>query len=161
MKTKGFIIGLFLIIIHIPVYSQSDFFEKLSEEKNLTRVTITKTLFSLMPSFASEQVDMNGVDIAHLVNKLDHLDIFTSEDSQVIQLMREGMKKHIKNNKAYEALMLVKDNESDVAFYIEKGEGKLIKSLIMFVDDSEDCVLMRILGSFTLEDIQKVTSNVN
>jgi hypothetical protein len=154
MKTKI----LFTVIALFAVWSgfaQDKLFDKLAEQKSITQVTVTKGLLNMMPNLTSS-VDMNGVDIKDIVNKLEQIDIFTSQDSDAKKLIRKEAADHFANNKSYEVLMKIKEEKSNVVFYGQK-DGNFFKSLVMFADGDTECVLIRLLGKFTTEDIKKIT----
>ena len=154
MKTKGFIIAIFLLFNAVNSFSQKDLFEKFSDNNNITTVFISKALLNLMPGMSSN-TQMNGVNIDGIVNKLEQIDIYTSKDKEAMQLMRAVAKEFQAKTKAVEILMKIKSEENNVIFYGEK-EGSLIKSLVMFADNKDECVLIRLLGQFTMDDIKTV-----
>jgi hypothetical protein len=156
MKAKVVLISLILLGTTFGANAQSDVFERLSNEKHVTVVTITKTLLNMMPK-AVDEMDVEGMKISEILGKLEHIDVFTTEDAAAKKIMRDGANALLKNNKSYEALMKMKDEGQEMGIYIERGAGDLIESLIMFVDDDDESVLIRLLGNFTIEDIQKVT----
>jgi hypothetical protein len=154
MKTKN-LITVLLLFCSWSSFAQNEWLDKLSTHKEITQISITKGLINLMPDMASS-VNMNGVDIKKLTGKLDQIDIFTSEDDAAKKMMRQELTSFLKTDKSYEVLMKIKDEEENIVFYGQK-EGIFFKSLIMFTDDGEECVIIRLLGKFTPEDIQKVT----
>ncbi|GHT07679.1 hypothetical protein FACS189432_00020 [Bacteroidia bacterium] len=155
MKTKI----LFTVIAVLAAwngFAQDKLFDKLSNQKNITQVTVSKGLLNLMPDMASS-MDMNGVDVKDIVNKLEQIDIFTSQDNEAKKMMRKEATDHFANNKSYEVLMKIKEEKSNVIFYAQK-DGNFIKSLVMFSDGELECVLIRLLGKFTTEDVKKVVN---
>ena len=155
MKTK---IGLIaaIILLNIVGASAQDLFEKLGNNDQITSVFISKSLLSMFPSM-SGSIDVEGVDVKDIVAKLEQIDIYTSDNKEAAQLIRTEAKKLQSQNKAYEMLMKIKNEGEDVIFYAEKDKNNKFKSLVMFVDSSDSCTLIRLLGSFTAEDIQGVT----
>jgi hypothetical protein len=157
MKTK-ILITVIAVFAAWNSFAQDNLFAKLADQKNITQVTVTKGLLNMMPGMLSS-VDMNGVNVKNIVNKLDQIDIFTSEDNDGKKLIRKEASEHFKNEKSYEVLMKIKDKESNVVFYGQK-DGNFIKSLIMFADGDDGCTLIRLLGKFTTDDIQHVIEKV-
>jgi hypothetical protein len=139
---------------------QNDLFDKLSEQKDITQVSVTKAVLNMAPNIISS-ASMNGVSVKDVIDKLERIDIFISADGAAKKLMRKETTTYFKFHKSYELLMKIKDEESNIVFYGQK-EGNFIKSLVMFVDnnDSDECVLIRLLGKFAIEDIQKITKSV-
>lgn len=158
MKTKGLFIALLLMLVCATSYAQSNVLnsamQDLANDKNITTVKISSAMLKMVPDMI-DKVDLvgNGIDISSMVKKMTQLDIYTSDNPQSIQKLRAAIGIVSKHPKC-DNLMLVREEETEVAFYAEQENENLIKALYMFVDDEGDCVLMRILGSFTMEDIQ-------
>ena len=157
MKTKNGLIAA-IVLLNIVSVSAQDLFEKLGDNENITSVYISKALLKMVPGMVTEQVNVEGVDIGNIINKLEQIDIYTSDNKEGSQLIRAEAKKLQSQNKSYEVLMKIKDGGDNVIFYAEKEKDKF-KSLIMFADDGDECTLIRLLGSFTAEDIQNITKN--
>jgi len=156
MKLKGLLMALVFMFSLMAVQAQDKMFEKFSNNKDITTVYISKALLSMVPNVT----DMGGVNVKGLAQKLEKLEVYTSESKGALKLMTseaEAMKK----NKAYETLMSVKDKEQVVNFYAQKDGNDKFKDLIMFVNEENECTIVRIVGSFTMEDIQKVMDKTN
>jgi hypothetical protein len=151
------ITALLLLLSVSASFAQNDWFDKFSDHKDITQVTLTKALLQMAPSMTSS-ASMNGIEIKDIVNKLDQIDIFTSDREETVKMMRKEITAFFKNNKSYEVLMKIKSDNDKVTFYAQKG-GDFIQSLVMFVDDDFECVVIRLLGNFTMQDIQKITEN--
>ena len=153
MKTKNWLIAA-IVLLNIGGASAQNLFEKLGNNEHITTVYISKALLNMFPAMA-DKVDVDGVDIKNIVSKLEQIDIYTSENKEASQLIRTEAQKLQSQNKTYEVLMKIKDGSEHVIFYAEKEKNRF-KSLIMFVDEGDECTLIRLLGSFTAEDIQHV-----
>jgi hypothetical protein len=156
MKTKSLLTAMLLLTAG-TVCAQNSLFDKFADHKDITQVTLTKALLNMVPGMAAS-VDMNGVNVNEIVNKLEQIDIFTSEGDAAKQMMRKELTAYFKSDKSYEVLMRIKDNADNIVFYGQQ-DGNFIKSLVMFVDGDDDCVIIRLLGKFTTQDIQKITEN--
>ena len=139
----------------------SDLFSKLDGKDNVTQVTITKSMLNMMPS-ASSSVDMDGVDVKSIINKLDQIDVYTSKDADTKKMMIKETTDYFKGDsgKDYDILMKVRDDKNNVVFYGKK-EDDLFTSLVMVVTNEEDCSLIRMLGKFTSQDIRNITKQEN
>jgi hypothetical protein len=158
MKTKSIIAGLLLILATGASFAQNDWFAKFADQEDITQITITSALLKMAPSMAAS-ASMNGVNLKNIIDKLEQVDIFTSNTEVSRQKMKKEITTFFKDNKSYEVLMKIKDGSDNVIFYGQK-EDDFIKSLVMFVDDPTDCVIIRLLGKFTTEDIRKITESV-
>ncbi len=157
MKTKGLFIALMLLISVTAIQAQdntSKMFEKFSNNNEITSIFISK---AMLGSMSGDQY-VNGIDIKGLKDKLNQIEIYTSENPEACKSFRSEMHLVQKEN-SHELLMSIKDKGDNINFYAKKDNDK-IKELIMFVDQPKECVIIRILGSFTSEDIEKITKNV-
>uniref|UniRef100_UPI0034D49780 DUF4252 domain-containing protein n=1 Tax=Escherichia coli TaxID=562 RepID=UPI0034D49780 len=50
----------------------------------------------------------------------------------------------------------VKDKSDHITFYAKRNKGDSFKDLIMVINDPNECTIIRIVGTFTMEDIQGV-----
>jgi len=150
MKTKIILLMIVFISGIAGIQAQNKIFEKLSNHKDITTVYISKSLLNMMPN-----LDTGGADIKGLAGKLEQLEIYSSNDNKdATKVIRDEIDGLVKS-KTYEVLMKVKDQGNNVTFYAYKEKDK-IKDLVMFVDDPESCTIIRIMGNFTTDDIQKV-----
>ncbi|GHS92245.1 hypothetical protein FACS1894174_09780 [Bacteroidia bacterium] len=159
MKTKGLFI-LFTLFISVAMIeaqnNMSKMFEKFSSNKDITSIIITKSMLNLIP--AESNVNMNGMDLKKLSDKLDQVEIYTSEKSDACKSFRDEMG-IVQKDKSLELLMSINEKSENVNFYAQKN-GDKIKELIMFVNEPDECVIIRIVGSFTSEDIKKITKDM-
>ena len=155
MKTKVFLFGL-LFALASQLNAQG-IFDKLASEKEVTVVRITKSVLEMMPD-VDGKADINGVEIGALKDKLDLLEIFTTEKPEMIAIMRQGIKEYEKTPSLFEEIMTVKDEDTEVRFFVgkENKKDKNIKSLIMFVDNGDEGVMMRLLGDFAMQDFKGI-----
>ena len=158
MKTKSIFMCFTLFLTGSTLFAQTDWLEKFADQKDITQVTVTKALLKMVPTITASY-DMNGLDIKEIVAKLDQIDIFSSSKEETAKLMRKEAAAFLKNNKSFEALLIIRDNPDNVTFYAQH-EGGYIKSLLMFADDGEECTIIRLLGKFTTKDIQKITEKM-
>jgi len=154
MKAKS-LFTVLLLLASLQAFAQESLFDKLSEQDDITHITVTKTLLNMMPEMTSS-VDMNGMDIKKIITKLEQIDVFVSKTLSTRQEMKKEVAAHFKNEKSYEVLMKIKDEKEDVVFYGQK-DGALFKSLVMFVNGETECVLIRLLGKFTKQDLETLT----
>lgn len=150
MKTKILLIALLSVFSFVGVSAQDDVFERLSDHRDITTVYISKSLFKLMP-----EINTGGANIKGLIGKLEQLEIYNSEGSKnAAKTMKQEISGLIKSKK-YEILMKVKEKDNNVTFYAHKDKER-IKDLVMFVDNEDECTIIRIKGDFSVEDVQGV-----
>ena len=162
MKTKTLFTTLFLCFFSVFAFAQeskkvSDLFDKLSESNEVQSVVITKALLQLMPESAA---GIKGIDMGNLVKKIDHFGIYETGDVKAIEIMR-SIAKEIEKDKSFEVLMKIKENDEQSSFFAEKGKDGIVKSFIMFMNESKETTIIRILGNFTSEDMKYILENIN
>jgi len=157
MKTKKGLVTV-IVLLNIASASAQGLFDKLGDSKHITTVNISKALLNMFPAMA-DQVNVTGVDIKGIVSKFEQIDIYTSKNKEGSRLIRTEAQKLQSQSKSYEILMRIKDEVEEVIFYAEKEKDRF-KSLVMFVDGKDECTLIRLLGSFTTEDIQNITKKI-
>jgi hypothetical protein len=151
MKIKVLLIAIAIMSGTIAVQAQTQIFDKFSNNKDISTVVVSKALLSM-----AGNMDMGGVNIKALVNKLERLEIYSSDNKNAMNQMRTEAGK-LGSDKSFEVLMMVRDKGENVTFYGKKEKDDKIRDFIMFVDDADNCTIIRIVGLFTMEDIQSVT----
>jgi hypothetical protein len=155
MKTKS-LITVILLLATGACFAQESMFDKFAEQNDITCITITKALLDMLPDSSSVNVNMNGIDIKKIAVKLKRVDIFTSKTDKAKRMMEKEISQHFKNNRSYEVLMKIKEESTNISFYGQNVDN-FFKSLVMFVNGDDKCVLIRLSGEFTMEDIQALT----
>lgn len=131
---------------------QSSLFDRFSHNKNITTVFITRAMLNMAPN----DMGMGNVMIKNLAKKLDQIEIYTSDTKEAASLMKASVSS-FSRNKSYELLMSIKDGDDLTTFYGVKNND-IFKELIMVTSETTDCVIIRMIGTFTIEDIQKVAN---
>lgn len=155
MKTKIYFLALIWALGILTVQAQTNLFDKLSDRDDVSVVYISKALLSMVPDVGASMT--GGADIKSILNKMEQLEIYSSENKEIANMIRKEVTT-LTNTKKYDKLMTVKDKSDKVTFFANK-ENDVFKDLIMFVDNEGECTLIRIIGTFTAKDIQDITTN--
>ena len=159
MKAKYLLLIVCLLGSNL-LYAQNNTFKKLFEkyenEDDVTIVSISKSMFNLIPG----NIQTGDVNLKSIISKVESLLIITSEKTDLKEKMNADFKALVNKNKSYEELMRIRNGKSNVVFNVRK-KGDLIVELIMLVNDETDFVAIQLLGNFTLDDIQKLTKDMN
>ena len=135
-------------------FAQNKLFDKYADMDDVTSVYISKKMFQMMPV-----METAGLNLANLKGKIESLQILTTQKADLRERMRGELKALI--GKDHEELMRVKDGKTKANFYV-KQQGELIQELIMIADmDDGGFSVMQLLGRFTLQDVQEITSEIN
>lgn len=150
MTTKRmFFIAAFMLCIS-AVSAQIDLADKFSKNKDITKVIMSKTLLSM-----ASGTNMNGVNTKAIGDKIDRLEVFSSEKAEGVKLIKAEINKIAKSN-LYEVLMSVNEGDENVVSYAQKGTGGFFKDLIIYTAEADECTVVRLVGNFSFEDLQGV-----
>jgi hypothetical protein len=103
------------------------------------------------------RLDKLGTDLKSITNKLNQIEIYSTQSQNAIKIIRTEMNA-LTSNRHYERIMQVKDKGQNVVFFAEQ-QNNIFKDLVMFVDGEKDFTVIRLIGTFTPEDIQKIVNN--
>lgn len=152
MKSKYILLLLLLSFSSIVLAENNKMYDKYSEMKGVTSVYISKSMLQLISNF---DMKFDGLDISKISSKLTGIYILTTEDPAIASRMKKDTER-VDNNKRYEPLMKVKDDESDVVFYTLPKNKEVIKEMIVLVNEKSEFVMIQLLGEMTLDDIRQI-----
>ena len=136
--------------------ANAQIFDGFSKNKNISSVYVSKTLLKLAGGM---DMDMGGIEVKSLINKLDGVEIYTSENASGIKELNAAKDK-ISSIKDYELLMKVNEDGDDVTFFV-KQTNDVITDFVMFALEPNESTVIRIVGAFTMEDIQNIVKTMN
>ncbi|MDR1881000.1 MAG: DUF4252 domain-containing protein [Tannerellaceae bacterium] len=125
--------------------AQNKLFNKYADMEGVSSVYISKSMFQMIPDFK----DAN-LDIKDLKEKIESLQILSTQKEEISAQMKKEF------TYEYEELMRIKDGDTRTTFYVHK-KGNTIKELIMIADGTGSFTVIRLLGSFTVQDVQRIT----
>lgn len=151
MKLRNLIL-MICLCCSFSAFAQDDALDKLSDMDGVTSVYISKNMFGTMGN-----MDMGGLNIGKVADKIEAMQVLTADKSKAAQAMKAEAEKLIKG-KDYEMMMKVKDNDSKVVFYTKKQNDK-IKELLMLVDETpKEYTIIQLKGTLSLKEIQDITN---
>lgn len=146
---------LTLMIAIAAVYSakaQDEMFKKLGNDKDISVVYISKALLGL-----AGNMDFGDANLKSLTNKLTMLEIYSSHEPNAIKLMKNEVEKLLNDGSQLETLMKAKDSDKVVSFVGKKGKDGKISELLMIAEEPNEFSIIRLVGSFTMKDVEKIT----
>jgi hypothetical protein len=152
MKTKHILIALCLLCTTAAV-AQDKLFDKYAEMDNVTSVYISKAMFQMMPV-----IENVGLNLMNMKGKIESLQLISTERADQIPQMRKEFSQLI--NKQHKELMRVKDGKTRATFYADL-EGEQVKNLLMLADTDSSFTVIRLVGNFSLRDIQEITKDIS
>jgi predicted lactoylglutathione lyase len=152
MKTKCILISLCLFFASAG-FAQNRTFERFAEMDDVSSVFISQAMFRLMGNMANFD-QMSGVNISGLTNKIESLQVLSTESrTRAAQMHREFSE--LTSAHHYEELMRVTDGGTRVGIYANM-QGEQIRELLLLVGEETDFTVIRIVGGFSLQDIQQL-----
>lgn len=162
---KRTLIALALILAPMIGFSQG-YFDKFEDENDVTAVIVTKNMFKLLAEIDIESDDPEVREYMEMVNNLEDIKIFITENSTIKNEMKNSVNSYISSNKNLNELMRVKEDGKFIKFYSREGKNpNIVSELLMFldgnVDGKEQAIIMSITGNIDLKQISKLTKDLN
>lgn len=151
MKIRYFLLISFLFTATF-CFAQNKLFDKYADMDHITCINITKTMFEMMP-----EIQTNGLNMMNLKGKIESLQILTTENAEQKNNLRKDFLPF--TGKEYEELMRIKSDSTKANFYVKK-KGEQISELILLADHKDNFSVIRLLGNFTLQDIQNIAKEI-
>lgn len=157
---------LVAFMISPMLVSAQGVFDSYEDEKDVTSVVVTKNMFKLLSKIEVETDDPEVKEYMDMVNSLDNIKVFMTENKSVGARMKADVKKYVGTSKGLEELMRIKDDGKNVKFYSKEGSDENhVSELLMFLDGEMDgkegTVVMSITGNIDLKQISKLTKELN
>ena len=136
-------------------------YNKYSDEKGVSAVYISKSMFNLMGKLPAVEMNDEDINLSELVKSLDGFYLLEfSNDNAVRQSLLNDVKKFVKADN-YETLMEIKDDDGEnVRIYI-RSLGDDVKGLVMMISDDESSTFIFIDGKISRENLEKILSSVD
>ena len=169
MKKTILVAAAFLITI--SGFSQSQF-DKFEDMDKVGSVIINKSMINLIASIGAHSDDDEAREFIDMAKGLDNLKVYMTEDETATAAMSSTVKKYLKSS-SLEELMRVKDEDTNVKFYIKSGKDENhVKELLMFVTGMDkvkmghdgrniETVLVSLTGDIDLRKIGTLTKKMD
>ncbi|NLA15198.1 MAG: DUF4252 domain-containing protein [Bacteroidales bacterium] len=148
---KKFILLTITCLLTISAWGQSSFYKKYSEYKEVSKVYISSSLFSLMGDNSELEIS-SQINVAGITRNLNGLYILSSSDKKVIAEMRKDFEKQIKSGE-FEILMEIKDEDDKVVMYIQK-QDTLITDIYICTDSYDELAIIYLTGKLTPDNLK-------
>ena len=144
------IIALLMICCSVFCYGQQSYFDKYADLDGVTSVYITKSMLSLFPK---GKANVNGINIGDITNRLDNIQILSSDEPAIIEKLRKETS-NINNKNGYEELLRIREDGTKTTIYFNEKKKK--KEFVLLVDDKDEFTIISIVGDLTLKEIQGI-----
>ncbi|MEM1257212.1 MAG: DUF4252 domain-containing protein [Bacteroidota bacterium] len=170
---KTYILILMIAVLPIAGFSQS-LFDKYEDLDDVTSVIVSKKAFELLAKMDIETDDPEAQDFMDIATSVRSLKVFTTDNESIGADMKAAVGKYLKSSKL-EELMRIKDDDTNVKFYIKEGkDSDHVSELLMFVTGIKDVevevngdqrkfetVLLSLTGDIDLNKISSLTNKMN
>ncbi|RDK87191.1 DUF4252 domain-containing protein [Marinirhabdus gelatinilytica] len=163
MKKIAIIIALMVAPLLVNAQSPFDAFENADD---VTSFVATKKMFKLLSKMDFDSNDPEVKEYLELVNNLENVRIFTTENPSVQKRLNDAVAKYVSGNTSLSELMRVNDDGKNVKFYSKEGKNdnfvtELLMHLTGNIDGKERTVVMSITGNIDLKKVSKLTKDLN
>ena len=158
---KKLVIVIVFLIASSVSYAQS-FFDKLEYMEGVDMVVVTKDAFEMLSKFQDIKIEDNQtMKVFSLINDLQELKVFTTNDANNAKKMNQMVSQAIKEQKLT-TLMRVKDEDTRMKIYVKTTKNKAyVSEVLMFVNGAGkksnknvESVIISLTGRI---DIQKIS----
>lgn len=144
------------LLMHAQTNPIDEMFNKYSEKKGFTVVTISGKMFSM---FANQDKENKEAD--NVISRLKSISILSVEDS----LLNKNLNFYTELSKkldlsVYEDLMLVKEGP-DITRFLIKQSGNIISELLIITGGPGGNSLISIKGDLNLKNISDLSKNID
>lgn len=162
MKKFGFLL-MFLVAPFVMIGQHA--FDAFENEKDVTSVVMTKNMFKLLSKMDLNSNDPEAQSYLKMVNSLNDIKIFTTENSSVAQKMDNAVKSYLNSTKELGELMRINDEGQNIKFYSKTGKdenhvSELLMHLTGVVNGKSSTIIMSITGDIDLKQLSQLTADL-
>ncbi|MGB5419160.1 DUF4252 domain-containing protein [Algibacter sp.] len=175
MKNKLIVLVMAIMLLPLTGMAQSNIFDKYSDSPDVTYVNIKPKMFEMLTTIGVSSDDPEAQAYMEMVKSITSFKTIVT-DSKIIST---DIAKWVKSRSGgLEELMEVKDDGTEVKFYIKEGkDSNHVKELLIFVNGIDkmmedkieingkerkiETVVMSMTGDIDLRQISKLTDKMN
>ena len=157
MKKITLIATLFLLCIAAFAQNGKTIYNKYSDEKNISAVYISPTMFKLMGSIPDLEMPDGDVNLTPYIKEMTGMYLIDSENPKVNAALADDAEKMVRNGK-YELLLEAKDDGERVRIYIVP-EGEFITSFVMTATEQNEYVFISLEGKLYRKNLEKLLAS--
>ena len=175
MKNKLIVLVMAIMLIPLTGMAQKDIFEKYSDNADVTYVSIKPKMFQMIAKMGINVEDAEAKAYMDMVKSITSFKTIVTDN----QMISADISKWVKSRSGgLEELMEVKDDGTEVKFYIKEGkDADHVKELLIFVNGIDkmmddkieingkerkiETVVVALTGDIDLNEISKLTDKMN
>jgi len=170
---KKYVIITLLAFLPLTAMAQS-VFDRFEDLEGVSSVIVNENMFNLLGKMNIDSDDPEAQEFMDIAQSLSGLKVFATEDKAIAADMKATVDKYLRSAEL-EELMRVKDEDTNVKFYIRSGKDEdHVSELLMFVTgiknvDVEvnekqrqiETVLLTLTGDIDLTKIGSLTKKMD
>ena len=175
MKNKLIVLVMAIMLIPLTGMAQKDIFEKYSDNADVTYVSIKPKMFQMIAKMGINVEDAEAKAYMDMVKSITSFKTIVTDN----QMISADISKWVKSRSGgLEELMEVKDDGTEVKFYVKEGkDADHVKELLIFVNGIDkmmddkieingkerkiETVVVALTGDIDLNEISKLTDKMN
>lgn len=159
---KKIIVVLALIITPALSFGQS-LFDSLEDMDGVSSAVITKDAFQILSKFKVEVEDNEALEVFKMIQNLQELKFFKTEEKAVANKMESMVNSAIKKSKLTQ-LMRIKEDDARVKIYVKAGSNKdYVSEVLMFVkgvdkhtNGNAESIIVSLTGMIDINKLSKL-----
>lgn len=175
MKNKITILLIALLLLPLTGVAQKDIFEKYSDNAEVTYVNIKPKMFQMIANIGIDTDDAEAKAYMDMVKSITSFRTIVTDNENISNDISKWVKSR---SNSLEELMEVKDDGTNVNFYVKEGkDADHVKELLIFVNGIDkvmdqkveingkerkiETVVVALTGDIDLNQISKLTEKMN
>ncbi len=138
--------------------------QSLEQNTHIKSYIVNKKMFEMMGKMKADASDAKTQSYLNLIKKLNVLQVFTTSHQQASNELTGAFQKQIAANNLQELIRTTHDGKKVKIYANTANKSAEIKELMMLIESTtsaQENVLMRIEGSFRLEEVVILTDKLN
>lgn len=175
MKNKLIVVIMAIVLLPLTGMAQKNVFEKYSDDPNVTYVNIKPKMFQMISKIGVDVDDPEAKAYMDMVKSITSFRTIVTDNSAISADIAKWVKSR---SSKLEELMEVKDDGTEVKFYVQEGkDADHVKELLIFVTGIDkkmdekveingkvrkiETVVVSMTGDIDLNEISKLTQKMN
>jgi len=175
MSNRVIIMVVAVMLLPLISMAQQDVFEKYNDNPNVTYVSIKPKMFQMIAKMGINVDDAEAKAYIDMVKSITSFKTIITDNKTISSDLSKWVKSR---SSALEELMEVKDDGTNVNFYVKEGkDADHVKELLIFVNGIEkymeegveiageerkiETVVVSLTGDIDLNEISKLTDKMN
>ena len=176
MKNRLIVLVMAVLLMPIIGVAQQDIFEKYNDNDDVTYVSIKPKMFQMIAKMGINVDDAEAQSYMDMVKSITSFKTIVTDNKAISADISKWV---TSRSSALEELMEVKDDGTDVKFYVKEGkDSDHVKELLIFVNGIDkvmkgqgveingetrkiETVVVSLTGDIDLNEISKLTDKMN